>query len=102
MEVHGFQHWVEFYTDYGVALQKRFFGHFLKGEDTGWQIQPPVYLNVRRVDGTFEQRAEQEWPLERTQWTKFHLDIESGSLSDQSDETLREASFDAQGDGLTF
>ena len=102
LEVHGFQHWVEFYTDYGVALQKRFFGHFLKGEDTGWQIQPPVYLNVRRVDGTFEQRAEQEWPLERTQWTKFHLDIESGSLSDQSDETLREASFDAQGDGLTF
>ena len=25
-----------FYSSYGEALQKRFFGHFLKGEDTGW------------------------------------------------------------------
>ena len=25
------EHWTEFYTDYGVNLQKRFFGHFLKG-----------------------------------------------------------------------
>ena len=44
LEVHGLQHWVEFYTDYGVRLQKRFFGHFLKGEDTGWDAQPPVVL----------------------------------------------------------
>ena len=28
LEVHGLQHWVEFYTDYGVRLQKRFFGRF--------------------------------------------------------------------------
>ncbi len=47
LEVHGLQHWVEFYTDYGVRLQKRFFGHFLKGEDTGWAAQPPVTLRVR-------------------------------------------------------
>src|SRR6202012_2075031 len=46
LEVHGLEHFAEFYTDYGVALQKRFFGHFLKGEDTGWDRQPPVHLNV--------------------------------------------------------
>lgn len=46
LEVNGLQHWVEFYTDYGLALQKRFLGHFLKGEDTGWQDQPPVHLRV--------------------------------------------------------
>ena len=28
-------------------IQKRFFGHFLKGEDTGWDDQPPVLLQVR-------------------------------------------------------
>ncbi|MGW6281366.1 hypothetical protein [Kribbella sp. NPDC055071] len=66
LEVHGQQHWVEFYTDYGLRLQKRFFGHFLKDEDTGWHDQPPVFLNLRRVDGTFAQRAEIEWPLTRT------------------------------------
>ena len=57
LEAHGLQHWAEFYTDYGVRLQKRFFGHFLKGEDTGWDSQPPVLLQVRHVDGSFEERA---------------------------------------------
>jgi predicted acyl esterase len=90
LEVHGQQHWVEFYTDYGVRLQKRFFGHFLKGEDTGWDDQPPVYLNVRRVDGTFEGRAEQEWPLARTEWTRWDLGLDAP------------AEFEADGDGVTF
>ena len=102
LEVHGLQHWVEFYTDYGVGLQKRFFGHFLKGEDTGWADQPPVLLQVRRVDGSFEQRAESEWPLARTRWTKLYLDVGSGRLALQPDTVQRSASFRALGDGLTF
>jgi uncharacterized protein len=34
LETHGHAHWTHFYTDHGVRLQKRFFGHFLKREDT--------------------------------------------------------------------
>jgi uncharacterized protein len=107
LEAHGLQHWVEFYTDYGVRLQKRFFGHFLKGEDTGWDAQPPVQLQVRRVDGSFEERAEREWPLARTEWTKFHLDVAGGELavlaeSGQPDGVMRTADFDALGPGLDF
>ena len=44
LESHGLEHWTHFYTDYGVALQKKFFGHFLKGEKTGWDKQPKVLL----------------------------------------------------------
>ncbi|WP_326621242.1 CocE/NonD family hydrolase [Streptomyces decoyicus] len=102
LEVHGLQHWVEFYTDYGVALQKRFFGHFLQGQDTGWDKQPPVFLNVRRADGSFEQRAEEEWPLARTRWTAFHLDLVRGALAPAADPGERSAEFEALGDGLTF
>jgi uncharacterized protein len=102
LEAHGLQHWVEFYTDYGVRLQKRFFGHFLKGEDTGWDKQPPVLLHVRRVDGNFEQRAENDWPLARTQWTQFHLDLEARQLAPQPDAIERSVTFDALGDGLEF
>ena len=47
LEVHGIEHWTHFYTDYGVKLQKRFFDHFLKGEDNGWDEQPRVQLQVR-------------------------------------------------------
>src|SRR6185503_19859104 len=31
LEVHGIEHRTHFYTNYGVELQKKFFGHFLKG-----------------------------------------------------------------------
>ena len=101
LEVHGLEHWTLFYSDYGVQLQKRFFGHFLKGEDTGWGAQPPVTLNVRHVDGTFETRGESEWPLARTAWTRMYLDTASGRLEAQapSDGSL---SFPALGEGATF
>jgi predicted acyl esterase len=100
LEVHGLEHFAEFYTDYGVALQKRFFGHFLKGEDTGWDRQPPVHLNVRHVDGGFELRPEQEWPLARTQWTTLHLDPAHGTLTTEA--RTGSAGFEALGEGLTF
>jgi predicted acyl esterase len=102
LEVHGLEHFAEFYTDYGVALQKRFFGHFLKGEDTGWDRQPPVHLNVRHVDGSFELRAEQEWPLARTAWTEFHLDAQHATLIPGGPAEPGSAQFDALGEGLTF
>ena len=36
LEAHGDSHWSLFSSGYGVALQKRFFDHFLKGVDNGW------------------------------------------------------------------
>ena len=76
--MHGIEHWTHFYTDYGRELQRKFFDHFLKGEDTGWDKQPRVQLQVRHPGEKFVERHENEWPLARTQWTKFYLD--SGRL----------------------
>jgi predicted acyl esterase len=106
LEVHGLEHFTEFYTDYGVRLQKRFFGYFLRGEDTGWGRQPTVLLNVRHVDGSFEVRAEKEWPLARTRWTRLHLhpevDPEGGLLTRRAPVVRSSVEFEALGDGVTF
>jgi predicted acyl esterase len=104
LEMHGLEHWTHFYTDYGVALQKRFFGHFLKGEANGWDQEPPVRLQVRHVDH-FEERTETNWPIPRTQWTRLHLDPQHQSLTaDAPESTLPVAplDFDARGHGLSF
>jgi putative CocE/NonD family hydrolase len=123
LEAHGIEHWTHFYTDYGVQLQKRFFGHFLKGEPSGWDRQPAVQLQVRHVD-RFVERHENEWPIARTKWTKLYLEaggvlrgeaaanpLQAGApaLQEASIETGRgpalhetQMSFDAMGDGLTF
>jgi uncharacterized protein len=102
LELHGLEHWTHFYTDYGVRLQKRFFGHFLKGEDTGWEGQPPVLLQVRHADGTFTERAEQEWPLARTRWTRLYLDPGAAALSFEPADRQEAATYEALGEGITF
>jgi predicted acyl esterase len=101
LEVHGIEHWTEFYTDYGVNLQKRFFGHFLKGEDTGWLKQPRVQLQVRHID-RFVQRMENEWPLARTRWTKFYLNPADDSLSPEPVSQGGSVTYAGLGDGVTF
>ncbi|HUL93470.1 MAG TPA: CocE/NonD family hydrolase [Burkholderiales bacterium] len=101
LEAHGIEHWTHFYTDYGRILQKRFFDYFLKGEKNGWDRQPRVQLQVRRAD-RFVERHENEWPIARTQWTKFHLDPAGQVLSREPATSATSLAFDALGDGLTF
>jgi uncharacterized protein len=101
LEAHGIEHWTHFYTDYGVKLQKRFFDHFLKGADNGWTRQPRVQLQVRHVD-RFVERHEGEWPIARTQWTRFYLDPDGHRLSTEPVKASKSVTYDALGDGATF
>ena len=102
LEVHGIEHWTEFYTDYGVALQKRFFGHFLKGDDTGWDDQPPVKLLVRHPGERFVARDESDWPLAGTEWTKFYLRPEDHGLGREPPTSDGTVAYAGLGDGVTF
>jgi predicted acyl esterase len=102
LEIHGQAHWTHFYTNYGVELQKRFLGHFLKGEDTGWDKQPPVQLQIRHPGEKFVLRHENEWPLARTQWTKFYLDPEAKGLGPAEPSGTAQLSFEEPGDGIMF
>src|ERR1700682_833355 len=101
LEAHGLEHWTHFYTDYGVKLQRRFFDCYLKGLDNGWSRQPRVQLQVRHVD-RFVERHEDEWPIARTQWTRFYLNPSDQSLGRKPVQSPGSISYDAQGDGLTF
>jgi len=101
LEVHGLEHWTHFYTDYGVGLQKRFFACFLHGDDSGWREQPPVQLQVRALDG-FRPRAEQEWPLARTDWQRLYLRPGSAELAGEPGGAHEQVSYQADGEGITF
>jgi predicted acyl esterase len=102
LEVHGIEHWTHFYTDYGVSLQKRFFGHFLKGEDTGWRNQPKVLLQVRHPGERFVERHESEWPLARTRWSKLYLDAVDQGLVTEPPARDGSVAYPGFGDGVTF
>ena len=102
LECHGLAHWPHFYTDYGRLLQKRFFDFFLKGEKNGWDRQPPVQLQVRHPGEKFVERHENEWPLARTQWTKFFLEPGGRGLQREAPAAETSIAFETTGDGVTF
>ena len=63
----------------------RWYDHWLKKIDTGLMEEPPIKIWVQ---GAEKWRFEKEWPLARTEWTKFYL-RENGRLQEeppQSDE----------------
>ncbi len=101
LEIHGREHWTEFYTDYGRGLQKRFFDHYLKGLDNGWERQPPVLLQVRHRD-RFVARTEEGWPIPRTRWTRWYLDAASKALARTPASAPGTVAYDAAGEGVTF
>jgi hypothetical protein len=101
LEIHGLEHWTHFYTDYGVSLQKRFFAHFLKGEDNGWDSEPAVRLQVRHLD-RFEDRAHEDWPLPETRWTTLFLDAADSVLSSDPAGDDGSVTYGADERGVTF
>ena len=79
------RHDLPFYYKEEVEVQKSFLDAFLKGKDTaGWSTgeAPKVDLLLRKgnvdfnntaAEMQFQRRVETEWPLARTQYTKFYL-----------------------------
>ena len=102
LEAHGIEHWTHFYTDYGREQQLRFFDYFLHDKRDGWSKQPKVLLQIRHPGEKFVARAENEWPIARTRWTKFYLDPKSMALTSKKPSSSARLAFQAMGEGLTF
>jgi predicted acyl esterase len=91
LRIHTGSHVHPFYTEEGREDQKRFFDYWLKGIDNGVMDEPPVKLAIRHGADRFEWRHEREWPLARTQWTKFYFDLSGGGAGRLVDQAPREA-----------
>lgn len=102
LNVHAGDHLTPFYSEESLALQKRFFDHFLKGLDNGWQNEPPVTLAIRAPDGVTARTAT-SWPLPGTQWSRYALDASNRSMAaGAAPSAPAEAGYTATGDGVTF
>lgn len=101
LQMHGGTHWDSFYLPEYVAMQKRFFDHFLKGMPNGWDAQPPLMLDVRHVDH-FERRHATQWPLPETQWCRYALDAQALGLDTGTGGAQASASYAALGPGVEF
>jgi predicted acyl esterase len=83
MRIHAGSHVHAFYTEDGRRDQIRFFDYWLKGIQNGVMDEPPIKLAIRKGKDELEWRHEHEWPLKRTQWTKFYFDLSKPQPKDK-------------------
>ena len=98
LEVHGRKKWAYYYDPPRVEKQRQFFDHFLKQPGVAVPAWPKVLIEVRERAhvGTF--RAEDEWPIARTELRKLYLDAGQGALLDAPAFSGSEARYEPQAD----
>jgi len=102
LRIQSGDHLTPFYSEEALALQKRFFDHYLKGEDNGWEKEPPVALTIRSPGGV-TLRKEASWPLPGTKWERLYLDASSESMGPTGGgKSAAEKSYPARSTGVTF
>ncbi len=97
LRVHLTQEWNDYYNPENVADLTKFFDHYLKGENNGWEQTPKVRLSVYEMEGKdVLNRTEQEFPLARTEYKKMYLDASKGAMSFQKSPAAK-TSYDSEG-----
>ena len=96
--VHGQKKWRHYYDPASRELQRQFFDHFLKGADDRVLEWPKVQIQVREQGSEGPFRAEQEWPLARTQYRTLWLDASGGRLTEERPAAEAEVRYDPLAD----
>jgi uncharacterized protein len=84
LRIHDGWEWPDYYTPENVEDLRRFFDHFLRGLDNGWEKTPRVRIAVMDAPGeqpSRSYRGESEWPLARTKHEPLYLDAGAGRMS---------------------
>ncbi|HET9405140.1 MAG TPA: CocE/NonD family hydrolase [Burkholderiales bacterium] len=84
LRIHTGTHYHPFHSEEARVDQLRWFDQWLKGIDTGILDEPPVKLEIRTGGSQkpYPFRFEDDWPIPRTQWTKYHLRIDRAGTED--------------------
>jgi len=103
LQVHIGGHTDYFYSAEGRDEQLRWYDYWLKGIDTGIVSEPPVKLCIRTSVRDCTWRFENEWPLARTQYTRFYLTTErAGAVKDAIHDVKLQASPPATSGTLAY
>jgi uncharacterized protein len=98
LEVHGRKKWEHYHRPESVERQIAFFDHFLKGIGNDVPSWPRVSLEVRERAYVGAYRVESEWPPERTDYVRLHLDAANGTLTRVAPAGEAAARYDASED----
>jgi len=104
LRVHRDFEWPDSYSWWNVEDLTRFFDRYLKGIRNGWEMTPEVRLDIMDAYEYDAQtsRPEDDFPIARTEYTKFYLDAAAGQLRDAPGATSASASYDPDSGEANF
>lgn len=96
--------WPDQYSREGIDDLTRFFDRYLKGIRNGWESTPRVRLAVMDAyDFDYQtSRAENEFPLARTEYTKLYIDAAHHALRENPVSTESQCYYDGNIGKATF
>lgn len=81
LRIHNSQEWPDYYDEANVEDLRRFFDHFLKGEDNGWERTPRVRYSLLDLQGGDQvSLPADQFPPAGVTPTKYYLDGLSRAL----------------------
>ncbi|SDT54414.1 hypothetical protein SAMN05444162_4882 [Paenibacillaceae bacterium GAS479] len=82
LRIHDNQEWPDFYKEEQQEDRLKFFDHFLKGIDNGWEKTPVVRYALHDFEGGHYEGIEAEtFPPKGTEYKKMYLDGATRTLS---------------------
>lgn len=105
LRIHNTGEWDDYYNPAHTEDLRRFFDHYLKGEDNGWETTPHVRYSVLDPGGADSvDRTAASWPLPGTRYERLHLDNAVMRLTTESPVEDRTATYnsDSRGGKLTY
>ena len=92
--------WSTYYGEDATETRARFFGHFLRGEDNGWEQMPRVRLAVYESGPVAAEVSwESEWPPADLTWSSLYLSPDGLLQEPGAAATL---TYENSGPGLAF
>ena len=104
MRAHREQEWPDLYNPANIADLTLFFDRYLKNIHNGWEMTPRYRIEVMDAfDCDYQtNRAENEFPLKRTEYKKLYLNAEDMSLNEETVAVTSKASYDSATEALNF
>ena len=96
LRIHASLEWPDYYDEANVEDLRRFFDHYLKGADNGWEDTPQVRYSVLDLEGGDRTGLPAaHFPPDGVVDTKFYLDGRTRGLSPDVPAAAATASYDA-------
>ena len=105
LRIHNTMEWPDYYEEAYLEDQRRFFDHYLKGIDNGWQKTPRVRYAVLDLTGGDQiNQPAGAFPPEDASEVRYYLDAGSNTLRLDAPAANAAARYDAQADqdGVAF